>query len=148
MMMAKWMKRCISATTLLLLTTGCVHDMHYVSAKDRRYNVVPSFTNEKITHDSWVMEPDQTTARYTSSRVVARERYKSAIIGKLYFKDSENPTEESLVFSIRKENRAYTAETPIFRSFKIGGKEITPNFSFGHHRQHRIMAGLVFRMPF
>lgn len=147
-MMAKWITRYLPAAILLLFTAGCGHDVYYLSAKDRRYDVVPSFTTNKITYSSWVDETDPTTARYTSSRVVARERYKSAVIGNFYVKNRENPAEESLVFSIRKENKTYTAETPIFNSFKIGDKEITPNFSIGHHKAHRIMAGIVFRMPF
>jgi hypothetical protein len=148
MLLIHFLKRCIPASLLLLLTTGCVHDAYYVSAKDRRYDVVPRFMNSKITADSWVDETDQTSARYTSSHQVAQERYKSSVIGRLYLKDSENPAEESTVFSIRKENRAYTAETPVFGSFSIGKKEITPNFTIGHHRDHKVMAGLMFRMPF
>lgn len=148
MLKIKWIKRYLPATALLLLTTGCANDMYYVSAKDRQYNIAPAFANNKITHDSWVDEQDQSSARYTSSNLVARERYHSAVLGNLHFKQSDNPNEESTEFAIRKENRAYLAETPVFNAFNIGKHRVTPNFSVGHHKDHKVMAGLKLRMPF
>lgn len=140
--------RAFMASAALMLTTGCVHDMYYVSAKDRDYNVVPAFTPAKITADSWVDEDDLGAAPYTSSNLVARERYHSAVLGNLHLRQSDDPDEESTVFAIRKENRAYTAETPIATPIRFGDKEVSTNFSLGHHRDHKIMAALVFRMPF
>lgn len=146
MNLAKIAKRSIVGMALLLPCSACVHDMYYVSAKDRNYTA-PAFTTNKITHDSWVDE-DQTSARYTSSNLVAQERYKSDVLGNLYLKESEDPNEESTVFSIRKENRAYMAETPVFDSFDLGDKKVSTSFSMGHHKDHKVMAGLTFRMPF
>ncbi|MCH2547060.1 MAG: hypothetical protein MK052_05590 [Alphaproteobacteria bacterium] len=123
--------------------------MNYVSAKDRSYNVVPTFATEKITHNSWVEKKENaSSALYTSSNMVARERYHSAVLGKLHLKQSDDPQVESTTFTIRKENRAYMAETPIMSSFKMGKKDVTSNFAFGHHKDHKIMAGITFRMPF
>jgi hypothetical protein len=143
----KTIKRVLPAIAALLICTGCVHDMHYVSAKDRYY-AAPAFASNKITHDSWIDEEDQTSARYTSSNLVAQERYQSAVMGNLYLRQSDDPNEESTVFSIRKENRAYTAETPILGTFNLGKKKVTTNFSIGHHKDHKVMTGLTFRMPF
>lgn len=132
----------------LYATTGCMRDIYYVSAKDRRYNVASAFMPAKITRESWVDPEDHSSAIYTSSTVTARERYHSNLLGTLHLRSSDDPNEESLTFAIRRENRAYTAETPIAAPFSIGKKKITPHFAIARHKDHDGIAGITFRMPF
>ena len=140
-------KRIFPAAILLFITTGCVHDMYYVSAKDRRYES-PAFTDAKITEDSWVDPADHTSAVYTSSTMVVKERYRSALLGNLYLKASDDPDEEATNIAIRKEHHSYMAEAPAFSPFRVGDKKVYSNFSLGKHKDHKVMAGLMFRMPF
>lgn len=137
-----------SAVLALYATTGCVRDVYYVSAKDRRYNVTPAFTPAKITHESWVDPEDHSSAIYTSSTVTARERYHSNLLGTLHLRNSDDPNEESLTFAIRRENRSYSAETPIAAPITVGKKKITPHFAIARHKDHDGIAGITFRMPF
>lgn len=143
-----FLKPCVFALVALLVTAGCVRDAYYISAKDRRYNVVPAFTPAKITEDSWVDPADHSSALYTSSTVTAKARYHDTLLGKLHLRSGDDPEDESLVLHIRKEHRAYMAETPLSPPIRVGKRAITPHFAIGRHKDHKEMAGLVFRMPF
>lgn len=141
-------KPCLSAAIALLVTSGCVHDMYFVSGKERRYNVVPAFTPAKITPASWIDPADHSSALYTSSTATTREHRHDNLLGRLHLYHSDDPKEEPLVISVRREHRLYTAETPISTPIRAGEREITPHFMIGRHRDHKEMVGIVFRMPF
>lgn len=142
------MKPCLIALAALLLTAGCVRDAYYVSAKERRYNVVSPFTPAKITTASWIDPQDHTSALYTSSTATMRSQRRSNLLGTLYIHHSDNPTDEPLTVHIRKEHRAYMAETPLSEPIKAGKYAITPHLSVGRHKDQKEMVGIVFRMPF
>ncbi|MGB1539876.1 MAG: hypothetical protein ACPG80_02865 [Rickettsiales bacterium] len=124
-----------------------MHDMHYVPAKQTSFSSVPLTEPQ----DEWEEKAESASALGgpTHHRVVVKKHRKDPDhLGNVYFKDSEHPDEESLVFAIRKQNRGYTAETPIMAPIKAGKKTITPHFALGVHKDHKAMAGFVFRMPF
>ena len=143
-----FLRPCVLALIALLATAGCIRDVYYVSAKDRRYNVVPAFTPAKITMESWVDPADHSSALYTSSTVTTKARYHDTLLGALHLRSGESPEDGSLMLLIRKEHRAYMAETPLSPPIQFGEREITPHFAIGRHKDHKEMAGLVFRMPF
>lgn len=150
MKMAELINRIVPATALLFCTTGCLHDVYYISAKDRSFDSASNFTTRKITADSWVdvREETRSPASYTSSNMVLRERYKSDVIGNLYFDPSAEETGDEFALSIRRANKTYMAEAPLSDPIEIGDKKITPSFAIGRHREQKYMAGIFFRMPF
>lgn len=138
----------IASSLTAIATAGCVHDVSYHSAKEYRYNVIPAFTPAKITRESWVDPDDHSRAIYTSSNLTAREKYHSSQLGTLHIRHSNDPNDDSIPIVIRKETRAYTAETPILEPLKAGKRQITPNLAVSRHRDHDFVAGLIFRMAF
>lgn len=137
-------------TALLLLaavTSGCVHDMYYVSAKERQYLASPTFQFEPEADP--VKEAKNTAAPYTSSTRVMVERYKEpGVLGTLYIRNKKDPLSESTALTIRKQKRSYMAEIPLFSDVDIGKKKLSSHFSIGAHKDHKAMVGLVFRMKF
>lgn len=149
MKIAELINRLIPATALLFCTTGCLHDVYYVSAKDRRFDSASNFATRKITEDSWIdVRETRSSASYTSSNMILREKYKSDVIGNLYFDPSAEETGDEFALSIRRVNKAYMAEAPLSDPIKIGDKKIIPSFAIGRHREQKYMAGIFFRMPF
>ncbi len=44
--------------------------------------------------------------------------------------------------------QTFPTSAPVGSSIKAGDKTITPHFAMGLHKDHKAMAGFVFRMPF
>lgn len=133
---------------LLFLHTACAQDMYYVPAKQVSYS--SRLADDNAVSTIWDDDSDaQSSAQYSSSYRVSKERYRDPnILGNLHFKSSENPQEESVNFTIRKNQRGYSAETPIGPSLDIAGHKVTPNFALGIYKDHKAMAGITFRIPF
>lgn len=131
------------------LLSGCVHEIAYVSAKDRHYGMGSAFTPLRITSASWVDPEDHQTAVYTSNPLTPTSKYQGTLRGALYIRTSNEPDAESWVINVRKEYRATFVEAPLSTTpITVGKKKIFSSFVMGRHKDYKDMAAIYFRFTF
>lgn len=149
-------------TALMLCVSGCTGDTYFISAKNQqRYNSSDIANNifDDDDDDFRFSRAERNTSSGIASKIASaayanngpgRGQYRdSGVIGKLYYDaDGEGRGDRPYEITIRKSYRAYHAETALAEPITIGKHKMTPNLSFGHHKDQDFTAGIVFRMPF
>lgn len=133
------------ALLAMTLSSGCItsNDLYYFTPAEK-YS--PSYRQASSVTNSNALKEDENLSREIRKSVTYHKQDKR-LLGTVNFRNSENP-EDPIAFQIRKEERAYMAETPIGEGIKVGDKNVQANFAVGLHKDHKGMVGLVFRMPF
>lgn len=138
-----------------LSVTGCSGNAYFVKAKNQqRYNasdIAPNIFNddEDDNYIPWRKDDNAKTGMDFATGTNQPGYRDSSVIGKLYYdSDGDNRGEAPYALTIRKSYRSYEAEAPLSEPIKIGKHDMTPHLSFGRHKDHDLMAGIRFRMPF
>ncbi len=134
----------------LSMTTGCIHNnVHYEPTREHIYSPTP-FVSAKMDSGSAGSAESDVFQPVNHALAVSEPAPQTNVLGNVHIKNplSLAETKESMIFSVRKENRAYMAETPIGSAFQVGKRTVTPHFALGLHKDHDALAGFVFRMNF
>lgn len=118
----------LSCLTLLLALAACHNGPVYLEPARRN----PSFVMEDPLPDS----PEQRSITYYGKNE-KRE------LAKLHLRFGMPEDESHVTFDINKDKRSVMAETPVARTEKTA-----TYFSFGAHKDHKMMVGLTLKISF